>query len=277
VSDARITDSRVTLARPDLADAALQGLVKAERFDETQAFYCAVAAAAIRRSPDAEAEQLDQLLFGETFKALESADGWAWGQADRDGYVGYVQLDELTPGHLSATHRLSALRAYAFSRPDIKSRPLALISLGALVAVEAEEGKFLKAAGSGWIPAGQLAPIGLVETDPAAVAERFVGAPYQWGGRESLGVDCSGLVQQALMACGFSCPRDSDQQQALGWPVAPGDLQRGDLVFWKGHVGMMLDRERFLHANAFHMQVAVEPFAEAVARIGEPAAYRRVG
>ena len=272
-----MSDARITLARPDLADAALQGLVKAARFDETQAFHCAAASAAIRRSPNAEAEQLDQLLFGETFKALESADGWAWGQADRDGYVGYVQLAELTPGLLSATHRVSALRAYAFSRPDIKSRPLALLSFGALVAVEAEEGKFQKTAGAGWFPVGQLKPIGLIETDPAAVAERFLGAPYQWGGRESLGLDCSGLVQQALMACGFSCPRDSDQQQTLGVCVAQADLRRGDLVFWKGHVGMMLDRERFLHANAFHMQVAIEPLAEAIARIGEPATLRRIG
>ncbi|MEI9891632.1 MAG: C40 family peptidase [Caulobacteraceae bacterium] len=265
----------MTLARPDLADAALQGLLKAARFDKTLAHHCAAASAAIRRAPDRQAEQLDQLLFGETFRVLEAKDGWAWGQAGRDGYVGHVSLDDLKPGPVAATHRVGALRAYAFSRPDLKSSPLALLSLGALVAVEAEEGKYLKAEGSGWIAAVQLIPIGVVETDPAAVAERFLGAPYQWGGRESLGLDCSGLVQQALHACGRACPRDSDQQQALGRPVAKGDLERGDLVFWKGHVGMMLDGQRFIHANAFHMQVAIEPVAEAIARIGEPAALRR--
>jgi cell wall-associated NlpC family hydrolase len=270
-----VSDPRLSLARPDLADAALQGRVRAERFDQTKAFHGVASASAIRRAPDASAEQVDQLLFGETFRVIETARGWGWGQADRDGYVGHVLLEDLQPGLLPATHRIGALRAYAFVLPDIKSAPLALLSLGALVAAEAEDGRFLKAEGSGWIPAVQLTPIGQVETDPAAVAERFLGAPYQWGGRESLGLDCSGLVQQALQACGLYCPRDSDQQQALGRPIQATELTRGDLVFWRGHVGMMLDPARLIHANAFHMQVQIEPLAEAVARIGEPAALRR--
>jgi hypothetical protein len=269
-------DPRNTLARPDLADAGLQGVVRAERFDKPQAMHCVAAATAIRRDPDPSAEQLDQLLLGETFRVLETGRGWGWGQADRDGYVGHVLLADLRSGVIQATHRVSALRAYAFSRPDIKSRPLALLSLNALVAVEGEEGRFLKAAGSGWISAVQLQPIGLVEPDPATVAERFLGAPYQWGGRESLGLDCSGLVQQALQACGRSCPRDSDQQQALGRPVPAADLARNDLIFWKGHVGLMLDAQRLIHANAFHMQVEIEPLDQAIARIGQPAALRRL-
>ena len=275
MSDPRLTDPRLMLARPDLADAALQGLAKAERFDKTQDHHCAAPATAIRRAPDPAAEQLDQLLFGETFRVIETGRGWGWGQAGRDGYVGHVFLADLHPGAVLATHRVAALRAYAFSRPDLKSPPMALLSLGALVAVEGEDGRFRKAQGTGWIPAVQLGPIGQVETDPAAVAERFAGAPYQWGGRESLGLDCSGLVQQALHACGRYCPRDSDQQQALGRPVAMADLARGDLVFWQGHVGMMTGADHMIHANAFHMQVAVEPLAEAVARIGEPVALRR--
>ena len=270
-----MSDPRLTLAREDLADAVLQGVVKAGRFDKTEAFHCAVPAAAIRRAPDPDAEQLDQLLFGESFRVLEAGDGWAWGQAGRDGYVGHVRLDDLKPGLIAATHRVGALRAYAFSRPDLKSRPVALLSFNALVAVEGEDGKYVKIEGSGWIAAGQLQPIGLYEADPAAVAEGFLGASYQWGGRESLGLDCSGLVQQALHACGRYCPRDSDQQQALGQTVQAAGLTRNDLVFWKGHVGMMLDGQRLLHANAFHMQVAIEPLAEAIARIGEPVALRR--
>jgi cell wall-associated NlpC family hydrolase len=268
-------DQRLTLARADLADAALQGQVRSLRFAPTVAHRCIVPAAAVRRAPDGRAEQLDQLLFGETFRVLETAGGWAWGQAARDGYVGHVRLDELQPGERPATHRVAALRAYAFSEPDIKSTPAALLSLNALVVVEAEEGRFLKAGDAGWMVAGQLSPVGVVETDPAAVAERFLGAPYQWGGRESLGLDCSGLVQQALYACGRHCPRDSDQQQALGAPAPADALRRGDLVFWKGHVGMMLDGARLIHANAFHMQVEVEALSEAIARIGEPTARRR--
>ena len=221
------------------------------------------------------AEQLDQLLFGETFRVIETGRGWGWGQAERDGYVGHVWMNDLAPGALLATHRVSALRAYAFSRPDLKSRPLGLYSLNALIVVETQEGRFLKAEGSGWIAREHLTPVGEHETDPAAVAELYLGAPYQWGGRESLGLDCSGLVQQALYACGRACPRDSDQQQVLGLPADPKALQRGDLVFWKGHVGLMLDAARLIHANAFHMAVAIDPLAQTVARVGAPVAYRR--
>jgi cell wall-associated NlpC family hydrolase len=270
-----MTDPRVTLARPDLADAALEGLVRAERFALTTAQRCIVPAAAVRRAPDAAAEQLDQLLFGEGFAVLETEGGWAWGQASRDGYVGYVETAALAAGALASTHRVSALRAYGFSQADIKSAPRALLSRNALVSVTAEEGRFYLAQDAGWFAREQLEPVGRFETDPAAVAETYLGAPYQWGGRESLGLDCSGLVQQALYACGRACPRDSDMQAALGAPVA-GVLERGDLVFWRGHVGIMLDAERLLHANAFHMQVQVEPLVEAIARIGEPAALRRL-
>lgn len=271
-----MTDARLTLARPDLADALLEGVVMAGRYAQTKAHRCIAPTTAVRRTPDAAAEQLDQLLFGESFAVIEGADGWAWGQAARDGYVGFVRLQDLAAGAAEPTHRISALRAYAFSRPDIKSTPVGLYSLNALISVEGEEGRFVKAADSGWITREQLAPVGWFETDPAAVAERFLGAPYQWGGRESLGLDCSGLVQQALYACGLACPRDSDLQAALGQPVERADLARNDLVFWRGHVGMMLDAQRLLHANARDMQVSIEPVAEAIARIGDPTACRRI-
>jgi cell wall-associated NlpC family hydrolase len=273
--DTRTTDSRVTLARKDLADAGLQGLVKAERYAVPTAYRCVAPATAIRNAPDAAAEQVDQLLFGETFAVIETGRGWGWGQAARDGYVGHVWLGDLKTGVQETTHRVGALRAYAFSEPNIKSRPVGLYSLGALVAVEAEDGKFIKGKGTGWFARTQLEPIGQAESDPAAVAERFLGAPYQWGGRESLGLDCSGLVQQALHACARACPRDSDMQMELGQAAPANALQRGDLVFWKGHVGMMLDGARMIHANAFHMQVQIEPLTQAIARIGEPAALRR--
>ncbi len=269
-------DPRVTLARPDLADASLEGIIDAARFARTSPYRCAVPAAALRHAPERGAEQMDQLLFGEAFAVLETAEGWAWGQAARDGYVGFVALTDLTAGALAPTHRVAALRAYGFSRPDIKAPPTGLYSLNALVAIDGREGRFVQALGGGWFVESQLAPIGLFEDDPAAVATRYLGAPYQWGGRESLGLDCSGLVQQALYACGQACPRDSDMQAAMGDPVEAAALRRNDLVFWRGHVGLMLDADRLLHANAFHMQVRIEPLAAAVARVGEPMAYRRL-
>jgi hypothetical protein len=277
VSDPAKLDPRFTLARPDLAAASLEGQVPAAAYRPTTAYRCIAPAAAVRSAPDAAVEQCDQLLFGEIFDVLEDDGGWAWGQARRDGYVGFVAMAQLAPGAPLPTHRIGALRAYAFAAPDIKSTPVGLYSLNALVRVEGEEGRFSRVLDSGWIVTSQLSPVGRFEADPAAVAERFLGAPYQWGGRESLGLDCSGLVQQALFACGLACPRDSDQQALIGRPIAHGELGRADLVFWRGHVGMMLDGARIIHANARDMAVSIEPLADALARIGPASAFRRVG
>ncbi len=170
---------------------------------------------------------------------------------------------------------MAALRTYVFADPSIKARASGPLSMNALVRVEAREGRFAKLEGEGWVVEDLLSPIGQFEIDPADVAVRYLGAPYLWGGRESLGLDCSGLIQQALYACGRACPRDTDQQQALGEPVEQPALWRNDLVFWRGHVGIMLDAHTLLHANAHHMMVAQEPLAEAIARIEAAGAGRR--
>lgn len=277
-----VPDPRTTLARADLAADWLEGLVPAARYASTQPLVCAAPAVAIRAQPLAAAEQQDQLLFGERFEALEVEEGWAWGQARRSGYVGHVRADALSPAGPAPTHWVSVPRTYAFAEPSIKAQAQGPYSLNSLVAVEAREGRFAKASGGGWFVAEHLSPVGVVREDPAAVAERLTGAAYLWGGRESCGLDCSGLVQQALFACGLACPRDTDQQAGLGRAIGEADLRRADLVFWRGHVAMMLDETRVIHANAHHMAVAAEPLAEARARIkatggGEPTAFRRVG
>jgi len=266
-------DPRLTLARPDLASRALEGRVTAAAYVDPTPMAVVAPGAGLHAKPDLAAERQDQLLFGEVFDVLEVAGGFAWGQARRDGYVGYVEAAALAAPPPAPTHRVAAIRTYAFAEPSIKTRAFGPYSINALVAVEAREGRFAKAVGAGWFVEAHLAPIGRFETDPAAVAERFLGAPYLWGGRESLGLDCSGLVQQAMLACGRACPRDTDLQQGLGHEVQSSELRRGDLVFWQGHVAMMLDPERILHANAHHL-------AEAVARIaagptGAPTGYRR--
>ena len=260
-------DPRVTLARPDLADLDLQGLVAAARYETSKPRQVAVPTAALRKAAHPMAEQWDQLLFGELFRVLEVKDGFAWGQAARDGYVGFVAEDDLAALGEPATHRVAVPRTYAFAEPNIKARPVGLYSLNALTAIEATEGRFAKGEGTGWFVAAHLAPIGVAQADYVAVARSFLGAPYQWGGRESLGLDCSGLVQQALAACGRAVPRDTDMQFAAFPPIAAEERRRGDLVFWKGHVAVLLDAETILHANAHHMAVAIEPLAEAIARI----------
>jgi cell wall-associated NlpC family hydrolase len=274
-------DVRITPVRDGVASRALEGLERAEVYLDPRPMTCKVAAAGIHRAADLSSEQMDQLLLGEGFDVLEEeAGGFVWGQARRDGYVGFVLAGALGLPGAEPTHRICALRTYAFAGPSIKSRAAGPYSLNCLAAVEAEDGRLMKVAGGGWIAAEHLSPIGVFEDDWAGVAERHLGAPYLWGGRESLGLDCSGLVQQALFACGKACPRDTDQQAALGVAIPRGEFGRGDLVFWRGHVAVGLDAERIVHANGFHMAVAIEPLEAAIARIdaagvGQPTAFRR--
>jgi cell wall-associated NlpC family hydrolase len=199
--------------------------------------------------------------------------------------VGFVAASALKPlpalVETGPTHRVCAIRTYAFAGPSIKTQASGPYSMNALAVVEATEGRLAQVTGAGWMAREHLTPIGAFETDVAGVAERFLGTPYLWGGRESLGLDCSGLVQQALFACGFACPRDADQQAELGRQIEPAEFGRGDLVFWNGHVAIGLDAERVIHANGFHMAVAIEPLETAIRRIelagvGTPTAYRRL-
>ena len=273
-------DPRLTLARGDLASADLEGIVRAGRYVRPLTLRCTAPAAAVRHTADAGSDQRDQLLYGEVFDVLDEAHGWAWGQARRDGYVGFVKRAALGEPGPAPTHRVSALRAYAFAAPDLKAPAAGPLTLNSLVTLGLRRDRFAMAQGLGWMFEHQLTAVGRFEADFVAVAERFVGAGYLWGGREADGLDCSGLVQQAMFACGRSCPRDTDQQQVLGAPVEAEALRRGDLVFWPGHVAIMLDRRRIVHASGHHGAVVVESLAGAITRIvaagaGRPTAHRR--
>ncbi len=274
-------DPRLTPMLGDLADAALEGVIPAVRYRAPTPMQATAARAPIQKAPAFDAEQVDELLFGEAFAVLATDSDFVFGQAVRDGYVGWVEEALLGDPGPPPTHRVLALAALAFDEPSIKAPVVHRLSMNALASVEAREGRFLKLHGSGWVVETHLAPMGVFADDPAAVALQFLGAPYLWGGRSSDGLDCSGLVQQALYACGFACPRDSDQQSGLGRKVALADAARNDLVFWPGHVGVMLDGARLLHANAHAMCVSIEPIGEAIARIeaagsGPPSAVRRL-
>ena len=241
--------------------------------------------AAIRDAPQADAEMTTQALHGETLRVFEEQGGYALVQLDRDRYVGWALLEALSAPVLKRTHKVTAARTYAYSEPDLKSAPRLLVSMGSQLAVTGQEGKFVRVDRAGWLPVQHVAALSELQSDPASVAECFLHAPYLWGGCESLGLDCTGLTRAAFHACGVTLPRDSDMQFAwAGEPVqawgSPGVLRRGDLVFWKGHVGIMLDSETLLHANAYHMAVAKEPLTGAVERIakiyGEPIGARRI-
>lgn len=265
-------DPRLTPARGDIAASHLKGQVEAQRYVDGARFQVAQSHAALRKTPEASAEQVNQALYGEMFTAYDQAKGWAWGQLEQDGYIGWMPLAALDAKPVGATHRVSALRTYVFSKPDMKSAPVMALSMNAKLVPGARQGNFARMS-RGWIFAQHIKPLLERESDFVAVAERLLGAPYLWGGRDTMGLDCSGLVQMSLEAAGVRVLRDSDMQAAaIGAAIDPGptyaNLKRGDLVFWQGHVGIMLDAHRLIHANAWHMAVEIEPLAQAVARIG---------
>jgi len=265
-------DPRLTPARADLAAKELEGKVAAARYVGGSNYEVIAPQAPLRLEPTPDAPLATEALKGERVAIYETnGEGWAWGQLAADHYVGWLPTNALASPGPPPTHKVSALRTFVFPVPSIKTPPLEALPFGARLAIARIEDRFAVTPSGGHVPAVHLMPAERNERDFVAVAERFLGAPYLWGGKTMLGLDCSGLVQIALSACGTSCPRDTDMQECvLGAPVAAGDLadlQRGDLVFWKGHVAIARDRATLIHANAFHMAVAIEPIADALGRI----------
>jgi cell wall-associated NlpC family hydrolase len=282
----RAFDPRLTPARADLAAKELEGKVAAPRYVDGRVYEVVEPQAPLRLEPEPDAPLATEALKGERVTIYDTnGEGWAWGQLAADGYVGWLPANALTPPGPSPTHKVTAVRSLAFSTPSIKLPPREALPFGARLAVARFEDRMAITPSGAYVPTAHLAPVETYESDFVAVAERFVGAPYLWGGKTALGLDCSGLVQIAFAACGIFCPRDSDMQEAaLGQPIVTDDLsrlQRGDLIFWQGHVAIVRGPASLLHANAFHMAVAIEPIGEAVARIrgtgGEITSVRRAG
>jgi hypothetical protein len=279
-------DPRLTPARPDLAAIHLQGRVAAARFVEGVMREVVDAQAPVRRTPAPDAVLDTEALRGERVAVYEATEeGWSWGQLESDNYVGWLPTGALALPGPSATHKVTAVRTLVFPGPSIKLPPIEALSFGCRLSVARIVDDLAMTVAGGWVPARHLAPKQDLEGDFVAVAERFVGVPYLWGGKTSFGIDCSGLVQVALASAGVACPRDSDMQEtSLGRPVAPtadfSNLRRGDLVFWKGHVAIVRDPTSLVHANAFHMAVAIEPRSQAFDRIrsagGDVTSVRRI-
>ena len=276
-------DPRLHAYRPDLADARLKGQVTAARFVEGTPRRIVADGAPIKHAPANDAQQDSEALRGEIFTVFdETPEGWSWGQLQTDNYVGYVPTAALGALAPEPTHRITAPRAFIYRGPDMKLPAGGVLSFGSRITLAGEAttrgtAYRLLASGEGAIVASQAAPLDApADADFVTAAERFLNVAYLWGGRTSLGLDCSALVQLSLAATGTSAPRDTDmQEQTLGTAVADGG-KRGDLVFWKGHVGVLIDGENLLHATGHAMAVVIEPLAAVVERAGQPTSVRRL-
>ena len=258
-------DPRMTPANGHAAAHELRGRVEAARYVKGTVRTVQQPLANLGDAP--RGERASQLLFGEAFRVIDERDGFAFGQCLRDGYCGYVSAAALIREDVP-THWVAAPATHLYPKARLKAPPEVAIFFGSRVRVTADMGDYKRISTGHFVPSGHLQPLRARFSDPVGIADMFLGTPYLWGGASRWGIDCSGLVQAALLACGIDCPRDSDQQQALGRALDPGEpARRGDLVFWAGHVGIMSDGETLLHANAHHMAVAYEPLAEASARI----------
>jgi cell wall-associated NlpC family hydrolase len=265
-------DRRVTPFRPDLADESLRGQVDVERFAAGTMKRVAVAYESLHRHPSREAPIDTQAIMGESVTVYDEHEGWSWVQLHDDGYVGYLPSIALSDPGPDPTHRVGAIRTFVYPGPNLKLPNMGYLTLNSKLTVTDRQGDYARLVTGGWVFSAHLSDLDTFETDYVTVAERFLHTPYLWGGKTSTGLDCSGLAQTALAAAGIRAPRDSDmQEQQLGTAVdagpGRGGLKRGDLVFWKGHVGLMLDETRLIHATGHSMTVHVEPLAVAEERI----------
>lgn len=261
-----MNDRRLTPANDRVAALRLRGQVEAETYVEGTRYSVNIPVAGLLKSPGGARDR--QVLYGNSVIVYEFHAGYAFVETAYDGYVGYIAEDAIGPAN-DATHSVVQLSTHTYPKADLKTHEIAALSFGSQTRIIGEEGSFCKTDTGHFIPKQHLRPIKETATDPVSVAELFLGTPYLWGGNSAWGIDCSGLVQAALKTCGLPCPGDSDlQEKALGQPMKSNTpYQRGDFLFWKGHVAMAVDAETLIHANGYSMSVTLENIQSTIKRI----------
>lgn len=260
-------DKKLNPYRDDIAAIKLKGEVIAQEFREPVKYQITSPRAKLSIKPENNAEQETEILYGEIFEVYEIKDGFAWGQATLDNYVGYVEAKHLSDNIFEPKYKIKAQVTHAFEMPRVQAKINATLSINSFVNItDKTENGYIYCEGLGYIYGDHICPIDEYYKDPIETAERFLELPYTWGGKSGMGVDCSGLVQSAFSACGIFYPRDAYMQEKIGTEISFGNQEKADLVFWKGHVAICIDKDTIIHANAHHMKTAIEPLEVAIKR-----------